>query len=293
MQRRGIACILALLLAMVTHAHAATASWTTDTIYEPGKAKLLHLSTDAPGKVEIRGDRVVGIDYESPGKQVDDLPLFIYGQGRTSIDLTINGQRQTLPLSPSTQPTRLSDGFDPGIYGLVESWSPGRPQAQRQWIFLAGIFSVLAIGLVGFWRSRWTMVAALVVGIGLAVLFASRSELNRDDSRIGFFDSDMGLNIWTFCTTSRSTQLSVVPVRAGSDFQILPASESHLMSLSPVMNVESGGHVASITISLAPGMRAGFHEYDPSPSNPASSYADLARVPDWFLKVRGSSSHFR
>lgn len=239
--------------------------------YRPGEYIPLRIETDGPGRVSIRADQSLGIDWDAPGKTSVIIPWMTWTQSGGELVLKINGRSQRLELRRLEEnqdystnnpyevlvkfPGPKRSGYLHQVYEPIIGWRGGVGSEIRWnlvWIGVIFILILFSIRLViETWMIRpWILLAVGLIGLAIVGgVSAMNQPLARAIAVIPIPSSAPESDVWVYLRAWRQVRVS----EPWSAYTLLfPRSVSHLRALDPVIRIREDGLTGRIELSLAP-----------------------------------------
>lgn len=243
----------------------------TDGEYRPGEYVPLRIETDGPGRISIRGDQSLGIDWDAPGKTSVTVPWMTWQEAGGELVLWVNGRSQRLWLKQLDETQEysthnpymlLSDVVGPKrseysdrVYEPAWGWVGGVGARTRWNIALGGgivILILLSIRLASGER-RITPWIALSASLGGLTMMGLMPVFNQPSARatavVPIPSAVPESDIWVYWRALRPNRLRE-PWSAYT--YLFPRSASHLRALDPVVRLREDGLTGWIDMSLTP-----------------------------------------
>lgn len=239
--------------------------------YRPGEYVPLRIETEGPGRVSIRADLSLGIEWDAPGRTSITVPWMTWQASGDDLVLQVNGRSQRVRLK------RLEDNQDystPNPYQLLARFPalerseysdrvyeptlgwPGGVGADMRWnVAWAGgiiVLILLCIRLIG-WKRRitpWlTGSVGLISLVMIGLMSAFHQPLARAKAVVDIPSPVSESDVWIYFRAWRPTRITE-PWSAGT--LLFPRSDNHLRTLDPVVLLREDGLAGWIELSLVP-----------------------------------------
>ena len=173
-----VACVVGIY---ASPAHAQRIFVPPDATRDANDYVNVTLESDDAGRVSVRGDNILGIDWPAPARARVSVPLMVFdnaSQQMQRIVVSVNTKPVTLALPVTAGRATTLPGVNADVYASALTGVTGLRATDRFRVSVSVLIVLLALGACTLaaqrYRVRLTLGMSILLGVGIAFFFGTR-----------------------------------------------------------------------------------------------------------------------